>query len=75
VGYRSGLSNTLHNRLVSPRKRRRKQTPDPLEAYRRIRKAMPPPEQVIPDKRRKAEEREAQRRLREPEPDERDDGP
>ena len=35
---------------------------------------MPPPEQVIPDKRRKAEERDAKRRLREPDPDEQDDG-
>jgi hypothetical protein len=59
---------------VSPRKRRRKETADPLEAYRRIRKPMPPPEQVIPDKRRKAEEREAKRRLREPDPDDGDDG-
>jgi hypothetical protein len=75
VGYRSGLSPPSHTLfLVSPRKRRRKEAPDPLEAYRRIRKPMPPPEQVIPDKRRKTEEREAQRRLREPDADERDDG-
>jgi hypothetical protein len=38
---------------------------DPLEAYKRIRKPMPPPEQVIPDKRRKVEEREARREERE----------
>jgi hypothetical protein len=58
---------------VAPRKRRRKDGPDPLEAYRRIRKPMPPPERVIPDKRRKAEEREAERELREGDPDRGDD--
>jgi hypothetical protein len=69
VGYRSGLSPSSHNlSLVSPRKRRRKATADPLDAYRRIRKPMPPPERVIPDKRRKVEEREAERELREEDP-------
>jgi hypothetical protein len=34
---------------------------------------MPPPEQVIPDKRRKAEERDVNRRLRDPDLDERKD--
>jgi hypothetical protein len=38
---------------------------DPLEAYKRIRKPMPPPERVIPDKRRKAGERQARREERE----------
>jgi hypothetical protein len=42
---------------------------DPLEAYKRIRKPMPPPERVIPDKRRKAQEREAQREQHEAEED------
>ncbi len=36
-----------------------------MEAYRRIRKPMPPPERIIPDKRRKAAEREAEREARE----------
>jgi hypothetical protein len=36
-----------------------------LATYRRIRKPMPPPERVLPDKRRKAQEREAERELRE----------
>jgi len=36
-----------------------------LEAYRRIRKPMPPPEKVIPDQRRKVSEREAEREVRE----------
>ena len=34
---------------------------DPVEAYRRIRKPMPPPERVIADKRRDARDREAKR--------------
>ena len=42
------------------RRKRAKQT-DPLAAYKRIRKPMPPPEKVIPDKRRKLEEEESQR--------------
>jgi hypothetical protein len=50
---------------VAPRKRRPQDRDDPLAAYRRIRKPMPPPERVIPDKRRKVEEREAQRQQRE----------
>jgi len=43
----------------------RRKPADPLEAYKRIRKPMPPPEQVMPDKRRKAQEREAEREARE----------
>ncbi|MBA3552115.1 MAG: hypothetical protein H0W27_04505 [Actinobacteria bacterium] len=43
----------------SPRAR-----PDPVEAYKRIRKSMPPPERVLPDKRRKAAERQAERERR-----------
>ena len=62
-----------------PRARPRRKPDDPLEAYRRIRKPMPPPERVIPDRRRKEEERLAEREAdrealedAEPEPDERD---
>ena len=73
MALRSDLSSPSHNlSAVAPRKRRRKQSPDPLDAYRRIRKPMPPPERVIPDKRRKAEQREAERQLREADPDDRD---
>lgn len=36
---------------------------DPLATYRRIRKPMPPPEQVIADKRRKLEEEESRREI------------
>jgi hypothetical protein len=51
---------------------RRKKPPsdDPLEAYRRVRKPMPPPERVIPDKRRKIAEREAERETEEDSPGE-----
>jgi hypothetical protein len=46
-----------------PKKPRR---PDgPLDAYKRIRKPMPPPERVMPDKRRKVLEREAKQQERE----------
>jgi len=46
---------------VAPRKRQTKKDTDPLAAYRRIRKPMPPPERVLPDKRRREQEREARR--------------
>ena len=45
--------------------KRSQKSEDPLEAYRRIRKPMPPPEKVIPDQRRKAAERQAEREVRE----------
>ncbi|HEX9410161.1 MAG TPA: hypothetical protein VF986_00465 [Actinomycetota bacterium] len=51
-----------------PRPRRRLKPDDPLEAYRRIRKPMPPPERVIPDKRKKMTERDAEREAREEAP-------
>jgi hypothetical protein len=44
-----------------PRRGKRRKPTDPLEVYRRIRKPMPPPEQVTPDKRRQADERVAER--------------
>jgi hypothetical protein len=46
---------------MPPRKKRRDGPNDPLEAYRRIRKPMPPPERVIPDRRREIEERRARK--------------
>ena len=51
--------------MPTPRKRKGRDSADPLAAYKRIRKPMPPPEQVIPDKRRKVQEREAEREERE----------
>jgi hypothetical protein len=36
-----------------------------LEAYRRIRKPMPPPEKVVTDKRRRLEDEEARREVEE----------
>ena len=47
-----------------PSRRTRSPHADPLEPYRRIRKPMPPPERVIPDKRREEEERRAEREAR-----------
>jgi len=43
------------------RRSKRSEADDPLAAYRRIRRPMPPPEKVIPDERRKLEAQEAQR--------------
>jgi hypothetical protein len=48
-----------------PRKPKGRTPADPLDAYKRIRKPMPPPERVIPDKRRTTQEREAEREERE----------
>ncbi|HEY3210308.1 MAG TPA: hypothetical protein VGL18_11050 [Actinomycetota bacterium] len=49
------------------RARKRRGTRDPLEPYRKIRKPMPPPERVMPDKRRELTEQEAEREAREAE--------
>jgi hypothetical protein len=49
---------------VSPRRKRPKRD-DPLEVYRRIRTPMPPPERVVPDKRRVLEEEQARREIEE----------
>ncbi len=48
------------------RKPKRSKTKDPLAAYRRIRKPMPPPEKVIQDERRKLDEETAEREMRDP---------
>lgn len=48
---------------MAPRKKKPGRSSDPLEPYRRIRKPMPPPERVLPDKRRGIAEREARREL------------
>jgi hypothetical protein len=50
---------------VAPRKKHRDKDEDPLAAYRRIRKPMPPPEKVIDDKRRKLDADEARREITE----------
>jgi len=51
--------------MASGKKKRTKREADPLAAYRRIRKPMPPPEKVVPDKRRKLEDEEARREIEE----------
>jgi hypothetical protein len=41
--------------------RKKKQDPHPLDPYRRLRKRVPPPGRVIPDRRRKIEDKQARR--------------
>jgi hypothetical protein len=53
------------NRGVTDERKKRGTRTDPLAAYRRIRKPMPPPEKVIPDKRRKIDEEDAHREIEE----------
>ena len=48
--------------MASKRKRAKREA-DPLAAYRRIRKPMPPPERVVPDKRRELDQNEARREI------------
>jgi hypothetical protein len=43
---------------------KRKRTDDPLDAYRRVRKPIPPPGKVEPDRRRKIQEEQEQRERR-----------
>ena len=49
----------------APKRRGRRGPGDPLEVYRRIRKPMPPPERVEPDRRHEVDERDAERQIRE----------
>ena len=51
--------------MGSGKKKRTKREADPLAAYRRIRKPMPPPERIVPDKRRELEDEEARREIEE----------
>jgi hypothetical protein len=46
---------------------RKKRAEEPLDPYRRIRKPVPPPERVIPDRRRKIREEQDERERRNPE--------
>lgn len=50
--------------MASKRKRAKREA-DPLAAYRRIRKPMPPPERIVPDKRPVLEQDEARREIEE----------
>ena len=45
--------------------KRSKREADLLAAYRRIRKPMPPPERIVPDKQRELEDEEARRQIEE----------
>ncbi|HEU5224810.1 MAG TPA: hypothetical protein VFV29_03320 [Actinomycetota bacterium] len=51
--------------MASGKRKRTKRDADPLAAYRRIRKPMPPPERIVPDKRRELEDEEARREIEE----------
>jgi hypothetical protein len=51
--------------VASGKKKRTKRDADPLAVYRRIRKPMPPPERMVPDKRRELEDEEARREIEE----------
>jgi hypothetical protein len=51
--------------VASGKKKRTRRDADPLAAYRRIRKPMPPPERIVPDKRRELEDEEARREIEE----------
>ena len=46
-------------------KKTKRRTDDPLEAYRRIRKPMPPPQKVENDRRPEFEARQARREIEE----------
>jgi len=63
-GYRSGLRPPSHILASVAPKARRRDPDDPLAAYRRIRKPMPPPERVEPDRRQEFREREDEEEMR-----------
>ena len=64
VGSEIGGLRRDDNRGVRGKKKKTRAKPeDPLAAYRRIRKPMPPPEKVFEDKRRKLEEDDARRQI------------
>ena len=48
---------------MAERKKRSKRDEDPLAAYRRIRKPMPPPQKVDRDRRRELEDEAARREI------------
>lgn len=50
---------------MTTKRKRAKREADPLAAYRRIRKPMPPPERIVPDKRRVLDQDEARREIEE----------
>ena len=50
---------------MTTKRKRAKREADPLAAYRGIRKPMPPPERIVPDKRRELDQDEARREIEE----------
>ena len=59
------VTRAPHNRRVVSKRKRSKRDDDPLGVYRRSRKPMPPPERIVPDKRRELEDEEARREIEE----------
>jgi hypothetical protein len=51
------------DRCVVSRRKKRARASDPLAAYRKIRKPMPPPEKVMRDRRRELEDEQARREI------------
>lgn len=47
------------------RKKRSKRRDDPLAAYKRLRTPMPPPERILPDRRREIRDEEARKEIEE----------
>jgi hypothetical protein len=47
-----------------PNRKKKKPTDDPLEAYKRVRKPMPPPERVDKDRRKRMLDEEAEKEMR-----------
>jgi hypothetical protein len=62
AGFTAGKRPIAHRHILdgemAPRKKSSKEALDP---YRRIRKRVPPPERVIPDRRRRIREEQAER--------------
>jgi hypothetical protein len=50
---------------VTSRRKKREREHDPLDAYRRVRTPMPPPQKAIADRRRQLEEEQARRETEE----------
>ncbi len=64
VARRRRGSRPYDGRAVSKRKGKRKGGGDSfLDAYRRIRKPMPPPEQILADRRRRIADEDARREI------------
>ncbi len=57
------VTRAWDDRGVVTRRKKRARALDPLAAYRKIRKPMPPPEKVMRDRRRELEDEQARREV------------